>query len=169
MPQLASWDDKHVPAPSQVLAVFMAVAPEQTDAPQGVLAAKVEQAPNPSHTPVVPHVAAACRGQSESPNPGAKGWQLPRWPTRLQARHSPSQDELQHTPSAQKVDAHSAPVSQTAPFILGPQLPSTHLRPLTQSASLRHFPKHSPLAPLQENGAQTVAAPRLHPRAPSHV
>ena len=56
-----------------------------------------------------------------------------------------------------------------APFIFLPQLPFTHLRPLTQSASLVQAPKHCLVAPLHEKGAQTVAAPNLQAPEPSHT
>jgi hypothetical protein len=100
--------------------------------------------------------------------------QVPGAETELQVRQAPPQSALQQTPlpltmSAQKVDAHSSPLAQTAPFIFLPQLPFTHLRPATQSASLAQVSKHALVARLQEKGAHTVDAPSLHVPAPSQV
>jgi hypothetical protein len=46
------------------------------------------------------------------------------------------QEELQQTPSTQKVEAHSLPAEQGWPCDFGPQLPLTQLCPETQSLSL---------------------------------
>ena len=67
----------------------------------------------------------------------------PRNPTRLHDRHAPPQAVLQQTPwpltSPRSGRTRIRRLSvQTAPFIFLPQLPFTHLRPLTQSASLVH-------------------------------
>jgi hypothetical protein len=56
----------------------------------------------------------------------------------LQALQAPWQATLQHTPSAQKPDAQSPFIEQTAPRGLGPQLPFTHLTPFAQSPSDMH-------------------------------
>jgi hypothetical protein len=53
------------------------------------------------------------------------------------------QATLQHTPSAQKPDAQSALLVHAAPPGFGPQLPATHLTPLTQSVSLRQLGKQA--------------------------
>jgi hypothetical protein len=88
----------------------------------------------------------------------------------LQERHSPPQAVLQQTPSAQCPDAHStSPMGHNAPFIFLPQLPLSHRRPVTQSASLMHAEKHRLVAASQENGAQTVDGASLQDPAPSHV
>jgi hypothetical protein len=130
--------------------VFIAVAPEQDDAPHGLSAGYTEHEPNPSQVPVVPQVEAACAAHIGWVRPAGTGWQVPSLPTKSHLLHSPSQEVLQQTPSAQCVDAHSLSASQTAPFILGPQLPFTHFRPTTQSASLLHLLKHWFLAASQE-------------------
>jgi hypothetical protein len=104
------------------------------------------------------------------------GVQVPGWPTRLHARHAPLHAVLQQTPffvtgsmSAQWVDAHSVLALQTAPFILRPQVPFTHLRPLTQSRSLEQVAKHALVAELHENGAHNVEAPNLQVPVPLQV
>jgi hypothetical protein len=158
-----------VPAPSQVLAVFMAVAPEHVDGPQGLSDGYIEQVPKPSQVPVVPQLDGVWRGHMGWLSPSERGVQVPGWPTKLHERHAPEQAVLQQTPSAQCPDAHSRLCSQVAPFIFGPQRPLTHLRPTTQSMSEVHFAKHKLLLRSQENGAQTVAAPSLQPRAPSQT
>jgi hypothetical protein len=147
----------------------MAVAPEHEDGPQGLSDGYTEQVPKPSQVPVEPQVVGACFGHMGWLRPSDSGVQVPGWPTRLHERHAPLQAVLQHTPSAQCPDAHSVFCSQTAPFIFRPQDPFTHLRPTTQSMSELHFEKHMLVPRSHENGAQTVAAPSLHPRAPSQT
>ena len=87
----------------------------------------------------------------------------------MHERHAPPQDVLQQTPSAQKPDEHSAPTPHGNPFILGPHIPFTHLRPATQFASLLQVEKQAFVAALHKYGAQTVDADSLHRPAPSHV
>lgn len=99
---------------------------------------------------------------------------MPGDASELQVRQAPPQSLLQQTPlpltmSAQKVDAHSSPLAHTAPFIFLPQLPFTHLRPATQSASLAQVSKQALVERLHENGAHTVDAPSLQAPAPSQV
>lgn len=132
----------------------------------------MEQVPNPSHTPVVPQVMAACWVHRGCPLPADTGEQVPRKPTRLHDRHAPPQAVLQQTPSAQWPEAHStSPFGQSAPFIFLPQLPAEHLRPLTHSASLMQVPKQlfGVVAVLHEKGAQMVAAASLQEPAPSQA
>lgn len=98
------------------------------------------------------------------------GEQVPSEPTRLQERQAPPHAVLQQTPSAQWPEAHStSPPGQSAPFIFLPQLPCTHLRPLTQSASVLHVGKQRFVPALHENGAQTVEGPALQAPAPSQA
>lgn len=98
------------------------------------------------------------------------GEQVPSEPTRLHERQAPPHAVLQQTPSAQWPEAHStSPPGQSAPFIFLPQLPCTHLRPLTQSASVLHVGKHWFVPALHENGAHTVDGPALQAPAPSQT
>src|SRR5262245_36468173 len=108
------------------------------------------------------------------PWPAGIGMHVPGEARRLQDRQAPPQALLQQTPlpltmSAQKVDAHSSAFAHTAPFIFLPQLPPTHLRPATQSASLEHPSKQSLVPRLHEKGAHTLVSPSLHAPAPSQV
>jgi hypothetical protein len=89
------------------------------------------------------------------------GQQVPSRPTWLQELHAPWQATLQQTPSAQKPDAHSLFFEQTAVRGFGPQLPFTHLTPLTQSPSVLQEEKHVFDEGSQSKGAQTVAGPGL--------
>jgi hypothetical protein len=81
----------------------------------------------------------------------------------------PLQATLQQTPSAQKPEAQSSFVLQTAPRGLGPQLPATHFTPPAQSLSLAHVAKHWPFEVSQPKGAHTVAGPGRHRPSPSHT
>jgi hypothetical protein len=87
----------------------------------------------------------------------------------LQLTQAPPQATLQQTPSAQKPEAHSLAFVQTAPCGFGPQLPSTHLTPGTQSASERQSGKHCPPAVSQLKGAQMVCGPAWQRPAPSQT
>jgi hypothetical protein len=79
-----------------------------------------------------------------SPAPAGLEAQVPSEVDSAQLWHEPVQAELQQTPSAQKVEAHSVPTEQGCPFDLGPQLPLTQLWPLTQSLSLRQWLMQAP-------------------------
>jgi hypothetical protein len=94
----------------------MSTAPEQVEAPQGVLAGYDVHVPKPSHTPVNPQVACGSVGQSGWGRPAATGVQDPLDPTRLHEMQAPWHEELQQTPSpetplfgGQLPDAHSSP------------------------------------------------------------
>ena len=93
--------------------------------------------------------------------PSRAGW--------LQLTQAPPHATLQQTPSAQNPEAHWAPVVQTAPWGLGPQLPETHLTPETQSASDRQSAKHAPALASQPKGAQIVCGPGWQLPCPSHT
>ena len=73
---------------------------------------------------------------------------MPRAPERLQARQSPLQPPLQHTPSTQKAEAHWEDAVQAAPsaFLLA-QVPLSQMKPPLQSASSVQ-PWRQPLLPL---------------------
>ncbi len=135
--------------PSQVRAVFKVVAEVHTAEPQMVVAGKVAQLLNSSHSPVVPQDVDASWAQAGSAFPAWSGVQVPSRPTVLQARQAPVQELLQQYPSTQWVEAHSASAMHREPFIFGPQLPPMHLRPEIQSASLVQTAKQDPVAGLQ--------------------
>jgi len=101
--------------------------------------------------------------------PPAVGQHVPVRPLWLQLTQAPWQETLQHTPSAQKFEAHSLFFVHTAPRGLGPQLPLTHLMPATQSASERQEVVHSLLVVSQLNGAHTVEGPGRQRPSPSHT
>jgi hypothetical protein len=89
-------------------------------------------------------------------------------PTWAQDTQVPVHATLQQTPSAQKLEAHSAPLAHTAPFSFRPQLPATHFVP-AQSASDPHVAKHAFAAALHWNGVQTVVGPALQRPLPSQT
>ena len=87
------------------------------------------------------------------------GQQLPGLSGSAHETHPPSQARLQHTPSAQNVDAHSLPSLHAAPFDLRPQLPATHFCPGAHSASCVHVEKHACVVGSHENGAHVMIGP----------
>jgi hypothetical protein len=97
------------------------------------------------------------------------GQQVPALPVWLHDTHAPWQATAQHTPSAQKPDAHSAFVLQPMPRILRPQLPFMHCTPRAQSAFVVHEPVQSCLLVSHEYGTQTLSAPGAHVPFPSQV
>jgi hypothetical protein len=117
----------------------------------------------PSQTPVCPHDAALSVRHSlwGSAFPAATGQQVPIRPLWLQLTQAPRHATLQHSPSVQKPEAHSASLVHTAPRGLGPQLPFTHFTPATQSPSERQVVVHVVVAASQLNGLQIVAGPGL--------
>jgi hypothetical protein len=76
---------------------------------------------------------------------------------------------LQQTPSAQKVESHSALAPQGAPIGLGPQLPPRQGFPFAQSASVVHVERHLFVLVLQMYGAQTVVEPVRQLPVPSQT
>src|SRR5262249_49952903 len=115
-----------------------------------------------------------------SATPRSTGQQVPSRPTCVHETHPPWHATLQHTPSAQKPEAHSVAFAQKAPRGFFPQLPPTHLMPVAQSASLAQVARHLLADESQPNGAHTVAGPGLQwppvsqtktwsTTAPSHV
>jgi hypothetical protein len=97
------------------------------------------------------------------------GQQVPIRPTSEQETHGPEHATLQHSPSAQKPEAHSLSWVQTAPRDFLPQLPFTHFCPAVQSASVLHVEKHWLVVVSQLNGAQMTAAPGTQRPVPSHT
>ena len=101
--------------------------------------------------------------------PGSVGQHVPFRPTWLQLTQAPRQPTLQQTPSVQKPDAQSPSFEQTAPRGFSPQLPFTHVTPLTQSRSDRHVTTQAFVAGSQLYGAQIVAGPALQRPSPSQT
>lgn len=110
----------------------------QAAALQTVLRAYFAQRPVPSHSPVVPQVAAVSSLHTfcGSLTPVGTGRQVPTNPTSVQETHAVSHFSLQHTPFVQKPLLHSAGVEQVAPSYFFPQLLFVQTRPGTQSVSV---------------------------------
>jgi hypothetical protein len=159
-----------VPSPSQVPAVFSR-SPLQKGARQIVSAAYLAHPPIPSQRPVCPQVAEALAEQIPCGSGAftAIGQQVPIRPLWSQLTQAPVQATLQQNPSAQKFDAHCEPAVQTAPIGFGPQLPLTHLAPLTQSPSAVQVTTQALVLVSQPNGAQMVAGPEVQVPWPSQT
>jgi hypothetical protein len=151
----------------------------QRSGAQGVPAAYLRQLPAPSQTPSVPQLVAPWSAQAArgSAAPAGTGAQRPIDDGSAHERQAPWQGSPQHTPSTQKVLAHSLPLVQLCPGSFGPQLPATHAWPVWQSASVAHFVLHAP--PAQRKGAHTwtpgarqmpspLQVPAVSSRSPAH-
>jgi hypothetical protein len=162
---------RQVPLPSQLEAGTRPPA-EQVDWPQLVPDLCFAQPPSPLQVPSWPQVAGASGLQipcgSAPPwtttphSPLVSGWE--------QLTHAPLHAVLQHTPSAQKPDAHSAAHPHAVPSDLAP--PAVQLAPSAATgASTR--PPLPPLGPESVPASAPplppVAAPSLPPKplAPS--
>ena len=116
------------------------------------------QAPAPSHLLLVPQVLAPWSTQVlvGSGEPAATLVQVPADAASAHDRQAPVQALLQQKPWAQKVDWHSLPAVHGWPFSLGPHVPFTQARPVSQSALVLHVLGQAP-APFvvtQRNGLQ---------------
>jgi hypothetical protein len=149
--QLATPGGWHVPAPSHTPGRLRRSGPAHEGAMHCVSAAYCWHPPNPSHFPVVPQLAAPRSLQTArgSGSPESTGQHVPMRSGSAHDRQPPSQATLQHTPSAQKPDAHSPPPPHFAPLGFLPQLAWTHWRPPTHSALWAHLSKQAPVAALQ--------------------
>jgi hypothetical protein len=138
---------RQAPRPSHVPGVLRRV-PVHEAAMQIVSAAYFSQPPKPSHVPVVPQLAApwSTHWPRGSAAPVSMGQQVPLRSGSAHETQPPPQATLQHTPSAQKPDAHSPPFVQFAPFIFIPQLPETHCWPFAHSVVWVHASKQAPFA-----------------------
>jgi hypothetical protein len=139
--QSTSWGSRQVPWPSQVGGAFSS-NPEQDDKPHGVSRDQSEHEPKPSHRPVVPQVLWSLALQSGSGRPAGMNVQWPPDPVWLHDTQAPAHSTLQHTLSAQKPEAQSSAVSQTAPLALLPQRPFTHSCCPAHSALVVHMKAH---------------------------
>jgi hypothetical protein len=119
--------------------------------------------------PSLPHVetpwsAQVARGSAA---PAGTGVHLPIADGSAHVRHAPWHASPQHTPSTQKVLAHSDPFAHVWPFCLGPQLPNTQACPAWQSASVAHFVLQAP--PEHLKGAHTCTPGGRHTPLPLQV
>ena len=136
--------------------------------PHDVPCAYLWQAPA-SHIPFVPQVDGASTTHMAAGS-GAPAATLVHWPMlepRAHERHDPVHAVAQHTPCAQKPEAHSLMSEQKAPMGFLPHDCPTQLFGATQSPSARHELKQR--APLQPYGAHGSAGGATHWPAPSHV
>jgi hypothetical protein len=135
----------HAPAPSHVDAgVYVAPDPEvgQLASPQGVPCANFWQAPA-SHMPFVPQLAAPSAAQvlEGSGAPGGTSPQTPIAPGSAHDLHAPAHAVEQHTPCAQKVEAHSVASEQNEPMGFLPHELPTHTLGVRQAVLVVHAPK----------------------------
>jgi hypothetical protein len=139
------------PAPSQVEAC-VSTLDVQLSALHTDPAAYFWQAPLPSHLPLVPQEATpmSVHMRRGSLLPPGVMVQVPGAEARAQLRQAPVQALLQQTPSTQKPERHSPAPPQVWPGSLGPQLPFTQARPVSQSALVVQRELHAP--PTQANG-----------------
>src|SRR6185312_2898270 len=160
-----------VPLPSQVRALFCVDIPDgQLEATHTVPAAYFAQAPEPLHTPVVPHEAApwSLHVACGSLWPAATLVQVPAvLAEALHDLHAPLQLVLQQTPWLQKPDLHSSPLAQARPGSFSPHEPLAQTAGASQSALLLQAPLHA-LVP-QTYGKQDVAEGFTQVPAPSQV
>src|SRR6185437_5296327 len=84
-----------------------------------------------------------------------------------QLRQAPVQALSQQTPSTQNPERHSPAAAQVWPFSLGPQLPFTQARPVSQSAFVVQRELHAPLT--QAKGVQGWTPGGRQVPSPSHV
>ena len=109
----------------------------QLSAAQVVPIGYLWQLPAPSQVPSVPQEPAPlslhilCGSEAAA----GLGAHMPGEVDSAQLWQAALQEELQQTPSTQKVEAHSLPAEQGCPSDFGPQLPLTQLCPATQSPS----------------------------------
>jgi hypothetical protein len=83
---------------------------------------------------VLPQVLGSLAWQAGSDNPAGMKVHRPVDPVWLHDTQAPLQATLQHTPSAQKPEAQSSAVEQTAPVPLLPHRLATHNWPAAQLA-----------------------------------
>jgi len=113
---------------------------------QVVPAGYLWQLPAPSQVPSVPQDGACwsvhfpCGSMADA----GLGEQMPSDDASAQLRQAPWQASAQQTPSTQKLLPHWLAAVQACPFDLGPQLPLTHVWPLTQSLFAVQRPTQAP-------------------------
>jgi len=157
----------------------MLVAGSQVDAGMQVMPrGKRWQPPLPSQRPLVPHDWGIWTAQirSGSVTPRARrgsgvsagtSTQRPSAMGRAQKRHLPAQASLQQTPSAQNPDLHWSADLHAWPRPRLPQLPSTQVAGVTQSASVVQASRQT--SPPHMNGSQAMAGPSRQLPRPSQL
>jgi hypothetical protein len=98
------------------------------------------QAPDPSHRPVVPQLAALPAGQAESGSSAGMKRQRPIQPVCAHETQGPSQVTLQHVPLEQWPEAQSLSAVHVKPLSFMPQLRTAHCCPAAHSALVAQLP-----------------------------
>jgi hypothetical protein len=124
---------RQAPLPSQVRCVF-STEPAQEDEPHTMFSGKSVHEPKPSQRPVFPQVVRSLAWHARSGKPTGMNVQWPTDPVWLHDTQEPVHATLQHTPSTQKPEVHSALAAQGLPLAFVPQLPATHCCPATHWA-----------------------------------
>jgi hypothetical protein len=139
--QSTSSGSRHVPLPSQVRWVFC-TEPAQEDEPHTVFSGYKVHEPKPSQRPVLSQVVRSRPLHASSGRPSETNVQRPTEPGWLHDTQGPLHATLQHTPSTQKPEVHSAFSSQGWRMGLVPQLPATHCCPAAHWASVVQVRAH---------------------------
>ena len=135
-----------VPTPSHAEGGMNSVAaPAHPPRAQTVPTAYLAHPPCPLQKPLSPQVSGGSRRHTScgSGTPAGAGRHSPTNSGRAQLTHGPLQARLQHTPSAQKPEAHSVPLAQGTPTsastqpVWGQHTPATH-RPVSHSGWQAH-------------------------------
>lgn len=127
-----------------------------------VAAPYLRQAPVPLQVPSLPQLVGpwSLHWFFGSAAPAATGTQRPAEPLSRQEKQLPVQDDSQHTPSAQKFEAHSLAAPHAWPSGRLPQEPFTQTLGAMQSALLAHeLPQ---LDPRHLNGEHDVGVGGTH-------
>jgi hypothetical protein len=145
-PQVVTPGGLHVPRPSHTPAVLSRTAPAHEGATHRVSAAYFSHAPKPSHLPVVPQLSGPMSRHMPRTSglPESMGMHVPVAPAIAHETQAPSQAPLQHTPSAQNVERHWAPLVHARPFISLPQLWFSQRRPAEHSMLLSQRSRQAP-------------------------
>jgi hypothetical protein len=155
--QIMAGAGRQRPAPSQTWAPTMA-APSHVPPPHRVPASYFRQAPAPSQVPSSPHVLGFVAAQVLSSRgcvPAEANVQVPMAVGAEQVLHVSVQAVLQHTPSTQKLLAHSAEHPQSRPSSFCPRAstgqdptPPSIASPWASFASRAAVPESAALPPL---------------------
>jgi hypothetical protein len=118
---------------------------------------------------VVPQVETACVAHSPSGSRLATmASQKPTRPDWVHLSQVPLHAPSQHTPSAQKPDAHSVDTLQFVPCAFL-QTPIAQLKPLAQSPVPEHVTRHRPVVDSHASGEHEALPRSTHAPSPSQV
>jgi hypothetical protein len=93
---------------------------------------------------VLPHVPEPAQFFRDAWGAPTTAVQVPTSPPTSQASHWPLQALLQHTPSTQKPEPHSAALLQVSPGVFTPtHAPLTHTSPLAHWLAPVHWVRHA--------------------------